>query len=64
VLSPGAVRDIMLRTARNHPCPAGGVEDYTDEGFPERNATCAGTVANNGIYGEGIVNAEAAGRRR
>ena len=41
----------------------GGVEDYSDEGRgPEYNAVCEGTTADNGIYGEGIVDAAAAVR--
>ena len=41
--------------------PAGGTEIYTDEGRPaEFNAPCAGTTADNGLYGEGIINAAAA----
>jgi hypothetical protein len=50
-----------LSTATDHPCPAGGIEDYTDEGFaPSFNAVCDGTTADNGLYGEGIVDALAA----
>jgi lantibiotic leader peptide-processing serine protease len=65
VLAPGAVKDVITRTAVNHACPAGGVEDYSDEGRdPTWNATCVGTVANNSIYGEGVVNAAAAVSRR
>lgn len=60
-LDTDIVRDILLSTATDHDCPAGGVEDYTDEGRPaEFNAVCEGTPANNGLYGEGIVNALAA----
>ncbi|HEV7730865.1 MAG TPA: S8 family serine peptidase [Candidatus Binatia bacterium] len=60
-LDPDAVRQILLSTATDQACPAGGVEDYTDEGRdPAFNAVCDGTTANNGLYGEGIVNALAA----
>ena len=60
-LDPDTVRQILMTTATDHACPAGGVEDYTDEGRPpEFNAVCDGTTANNGLYGEGIVNADAA----
>lgn len=60
-LDPDTVRHILLATATDHACPAGGVEDYTDEGFhPEFNAVCDGTAAANGLYGEGIVDALAA----
>ncbi|HMG42842.1 MAG TPA: S8 family serine peptidase [Acidimicrobiales bacterium] len=63
-LNPDTVRNILLRTATDHACPAGGVEIYTDEGRPaEFNAPCSGTTANNGLYGEGIVNAARAVRR-
>jgi subtilisin family serine protease len=63
-LDPAIVRSILLSTATDHACPAGGVEIYTDEGRPaEWNAVCEGTTANNGLYGEGIVNATAAVRR-
>ena len=57
-LSPTTVQRIMERTATDHACPAGGVEDYTDEGRdPSFNAVCDGTTAENGLYGEGIVSA-------
>jgi subtilisin family serine protease len=60
-LSPDTVRSILLETASDHACPAGGVEIYTDEGRPASwNAPCAGTTDLNGIYGEGIINAAAA----
>lgn len=60
-LDVGTVHDILSSTATDHDCPAGGVEDYTDEGRPaEFNAVCAGTPAKNGLYGEGIVDALAA----
>ena len=60
-LDPDTVRSIIESTATDTACPAGGVEDYTDEGRPvEWNATCTGDPALNGFYGEGIVNAAAA----
>lgn len=60
-LNPDKVKSILLRTASDHACPAGGTEIYTDEGRTEDyNAICEGTTANNGLYGEGIVNAAAA----
>jgi subtilisin family serine protease len=63
-LAPATVRSILLGTATDHACPAGGVEIYTDEGRPpEFNAVCEGSTANNGLYGEGIVSATAAVRR-
>ena len=33
-LRPNRVQRIIERTATDHPCPAGGVEIYTDEGRP------------------------------
>jgi subtilisin family serine protease len=60
-LDPDAVRQILLSTATDHACPAGGVEDYQDEGRPaDWNAVCDGSTAVNGLYGEGIVDALAA----
>jgi lantibiotic leader peptide-processing serine protease len=60
-LAPQAVERILLATATDHACPAGGVEIYTDEGrTPDFNAVCEGTTDENGLYGEGIVNAAAA----
>jgi subtilisin family serine protease len=64
-LDPDTVGEIIEETAADHACPAGGVEIYTDEGRPaEFNAPCAGTTAENGLYGEGIVDAAAAVARR
>jgi subtilisin family serine protease len=58
---PDVVRSILETTAVDRPCPAGGVEIYTDEGRPaEYDAVCEGTAADNGHYGEGIVDALAA----
>jgi subtilisin family serine protease len=60
-LDPGTVRQIIETTATDHACPVGGVEIYTDEGRPpDFNAVCDGTTADNGLYGEGIINATAA----
>lgn len=60
-LAPDSVRQILLSTAAAHACPAGGVEDYTDEGRPaDWNAVCEGSTEANGLYGEGIVDAIAA----
>ncbi|MEO7942197.1 MAG: S8 family serine peptidase [Marmoricola sp.] len=57
-MAPGAVRRLLLRSATNHTCPAGGVQNYTNE---ERDASytarCLGSAERNGFYGEGIVNA-------
>jgi subtilisin family serine protease len=60
-LAPAEVARIIAASATDHPCPAGGIEDYTDEGAPpEVNAVCQGTPEYNGLYGEGIVDAAAA----
>jgi lantibiotic leader peptide-processing serine protease len=57
-MDPAEVRDVLLETATDHPCPAGGIEIYTDEGrAADWNAICEGTTEYNGIYGEGVVNA-------
>jgi subtilisin family serine protease len=57
-LNPAVVRRILEESAVDHACPAGGVEDYTAEGRPaDWNAVCEGTTDENGLYGEGIVNA-------
>lgn len=65
-LAPDRVTQIIEDSAVDHACPAGGVEIYTDEERPESyNAICEGTTDDNGLYGEGIVNAAAAvGARR
>jgi len=60
-LDPDTVASIIERSATDHPCPAGGVQTYTNEGRgPEFDAPCQGTTADNGLYGEGIINAAAA----
>jgi subtilisin family serine protease len=60
-LDPDAVSQILLDTAADHACPAGGFEDYTQEARPASwNAVCQGDTELNGLYGEGIVNATAA----
>jgi subtilisin family serine protease len=60
-LATDVVARILENTATDHACPAGGVEIYTDEArTPDWNAVCEGTTDDNGLYGEGIVNAAAA----
>ncbi|MBD3784916.1 MAG: S8 family serine peptidase [Micrococcales bacterium] len=57
-LAPDAVRAIVMGTATDHACPAGGVQSYTDVGRSDLyTATCVGTPRFNGFYGAGIVNA-------
>ncbi len=57
-MNPDAVQRLLERSATDHTCPAGRVQDYLAEG---RDATftaeCKGGAARNGFYGEGIVNA-------
>jgi subtilisin family serine protease len=60
-LDPATVQQITEETATDTACPAGGVEDYTDEGRKrDRNATYEGSLDDDGFYGEGIVDAAAA----
>jgi subtilisin family serine protease len=60
-LDPDTVRQILLATAVDHACPVPALQDYTIVGRPpEFNALCQGTDAQNGFYGEGIVDALAA----
>jgi subtilisin family serine protease len=57
-LSPARVREILETAATDHACPAGGTEVYTDEGrTTDWNARCQGTADDNGLYGEGVVDA-------
>jgi subtilisin family serine protease len=64
-LDPQTVARVLERSAADHACPAGGVEIYTDEARPpDWNAVCEGTTDENGLYGEGIVDAAAAVRGR
>ena len=57
-MAPDAVRDVLMKTATNHACPPGGVQQYTNEGrSAEFTATCVGNEDHNGFYGAGIVNA-------
>jgi subtilisin family serine protease len=64
-LAPVYVGQVLERTATDHACPAPIDLDYTDEGRPpDWNATCEGSIVENGIYGEGIINATAAVARR
>jgi len=57
-MDPDAVGRLLQRTATDHACPAGRVQDYTDEGRDETyTARCVGSASRNGFYGEGIVNA-------
>jgi subtilisin family serine protease len=57
-MSPGAVERVLTRTARQTPCPSPPVVTYPDRA-PDLTytATCEGTLARNGFYGRGVVNA-------
>lgn len=53
-----AVRQVLLKSAVDTPCPEGGTQDYLDEGRDEEyTATCVEKPGFNGFYGDGIVNA-------
>jgi subtilisin family serine protease len=60
-LAPDTTRNILLASARDHACPNPPLQTYTNEGrSDEFSATCVGTAAFNGFYGDGIVDAYAA----
>jgi subtilisin family serine protease len=56
-LDPRAVERIMTRTATQTPCPSPPNFAYPDDRDPSFDGVCEGTLARNGIYGRGIVNA-------
>jgi lantibiotic leader peptide-processing serine protease len=57
-LGPQAVEQVLTRTAKQTPCPSPPIFTYPDPDLgPEFDAPCEGTLARNGIYGRGIVNA-------
>jgi subtilisin family serine protease len=57
-LSPRKVEQVLTRTAKQTPCPSPPIFTYPDPDLgPEYDAPCEGTLARNGIYGRGIVNA-------
>ncbi|MBT9256235.1 S8 family serine peptidase [Phycicoccus sp. MAQZ13P-2] len=57
-LAPDTVRSIVMGTARDHACPDGRVQSYTDVGRSDLyTATCVGGKGFNGFYGAGIVSA-------
>ncbi|GAA6524651.1 S8 family serine peptidase [Intrasporangium sp. DVR] len=57
-LAAAMTRSILMDTARDHACPEGGTQSYTNVGrSAEFDATCVGTEDFNGFYGDGIVNA-------
>ncbi len=60
-LPPYRTEGLLLGSAVDHACPAGGVQDYrrvrSDGSVVTSSATCEGTADRNGFYGQGIVNA-------
>jgi subtilisin family serine protease len=57
-MDPDAVRAYLTGTATETACPVPPTVDYTLVGRPASwNATCVGTLAYNGFYGNGIVSA-------
>jgi subtilisin family serine protease len=68
-LKPSRVERILRRTSTDTACPTPRLYDYgvitgdpkTDDAF---DASCAGSPARNGFYGDGIVNALAVSRHR
>jgi subtilisin family serine protease len=55
-LDPRTVERVLTRTAKQTPCPSPPIFTYPDLD-PTFDAPCEGTLARNGIYGRGIVNA-------
>jgi hypothetical protein len=56
-LDPSAVERILTRTAKQTPCPSPPNFAYPDDRDPTFDGVCEGTLARNGIYGRGVVNA-------
>jgi lantibiotic leader peptide-processing serine protease len=56
-LDPRTVQQILTRTAKQTPCPSPPNFAYPDDRDPSYDGVCEGTLAHNGIYGRGIVNA-------
>jgi lantibiotic leader peptide-processing serine protease len=56
-LDPRTVERILTRTAKQTPCPSPPNFAYPDDRDPSFDGVCEGTLARNGIYGRGIVNA-------
>jgi subtilisin family serine protease len=60
-MDPNAVAARLRSTATDHACPVPATVSYEPVGRPaDWTATCLGTTAYNGFYGDGIVNALAA----
>jgi lantibiotic leader peptide-processing serine protease len=57
-LAPDSVEKVLTESAAKQPCPTPATETYVPEGrSTEFDATCEGTLAFNGFYGYGIVDA-------
>jgi lantibiotic leader peptide-processing serine protease len=56
-LDPRTVERILTETATQTPCPSPPNFAYPDDRDPSFDGVCEGTLARNGIYGRGIVNA-------
>ena len=56
-LNPRTVERILTKTAKQTPCPSPPNFAYPDDRDPSFDGVCEGTLARNGIYGRGIVNA-------
>ena len=64
-LSPDVVERVLKRTAQDHACPDPPVFTYPDPDLtPDYTAVCEGSPEFNGFYGEGIVDAFAASKKR
>jgi subtilisin family serine protease len=61
-MNPDKVERFLRSTATDTPCPAQEPFVYPDLPGPPFDATCEGTPAFNGFYGDGIVNAFAASK--
>ena len=68
MMSAGLVERVLKRTAQDHACPDPPVQTYPDpdlEPSPaDYTATCEGDEDFNGFYGEGIVDALAASKKK
>ena len=56
-LNPRTVERILTKTAKQTPCPSPPNFAYPDDRDPSFDGVCEGTLARNGIYGRGVVNA-------
>jgi subtilisin family serine protease len=61
-VDPDKVERALRKTATDTPCPAQEPFVYLFDTAGTYDATCEGTPAFNGFYGDGIVNALAASR--